>query len=126
MLKKLFEGFVFGVGFALALVLVVVAIKPRMMPISFGSSDGPAAGERPQAASLEYSETAGFYALPLEEQIQQASVIALARYEPAPDGKMKAVIREFLKQAPDTEINYRIGARRAATTRARSGGTAMV
>jgi hypothetical protein len=47
--------------------------------------------------------------LGLEEQIRQASVIALAKYEKSPDGKMKAVIRELLKKESGTTIYYSIG-----------------
>jgi hypothetical protein len=50
-----------------------------------------------------------FHELPIEDQIEQASVIAIARYEPAKDGQMKAVLKEFLKKEEGTTFHYQIG-----------------
>lgn len=50
-----------------------------------------------------------FYELGIDEQIKRASVIALARYERASDGEMKAVIKEFLKKEPNVQIYYKVG-----------------
>ena len=50
-----------------------------------------------------------FYDLPLDEQIAQASVIAVARYEAASDGRMKAIISEILKKEPGTVFHYKVG-----------------
>ena len=50
-----------------------------------------------------------FHELSLEDQIKQASVIAIAKYQKSSDGKMKAIINEFLKKEPGTTIYYNIG-----------------
>jgi len=50
-----------------------------------------------------------FHELPIEDQIKQSSVIALAKFEPSADGKMRAIIKEFLKKRPGTQIHYNIG-----------------
>ncbi len=47
-----------------------------------------------------------FHELELEEQIRNSSVIALAKYEPSADGKMEAIIKEFLKNEPGAVIYY--------------------
>lgn len=109
MLRKLLEGFVFGVGFSLACVLVAVFVTPQLMPISFRSNERPSSVEGQDLSSTPGHEQPQFHELSVEEQIKQASVIVLARYERAPDGKMKAVIREFLKKDPNTVIHYKIG-----------------
>ncbi len=109
MLRKLVEGFVLGVGFALAFVLVLVFVTPQLMPISFRPGERPSSIEGQGISSVSIPEEIKFHELPLEEQIKQASVIALARYEPSPDGKMKAVIREFLKKDPNSVLHYKIG-----------------
>lgn len=49
-----------------------------------------------------------FYELPIEQQIRAASVIALAKYQREGD-RMKCVITELLKQAPDTKFYYGVG-----------------
>lgn len=110
MIRKFFEGLLMGLGFWLALLIVgglamVLLAPPAFIPIqpsiSFSQSDSP-----PQ-----FQKDAGpqFHDLPIEKQIATASVIALARFEPAADGKMKAVFTEFLKKDPDTTIYYAIG-----------------
>lgn len=50
-----------------------------------------------------------FHELSLDDQIKQASVIAIAKYEKSSDGKMKAILKEFLKKEPGTTIYYNIG-----------------
>jgi hypothetical protein len=67
------------------------------MPSPGGSSNAGPAHEEP------------FHELGAEEQIKEATVIALARYERADDGRMKAIIREFLKKQPNTTIYYNVG-----------------
>jgi hypothetical protein len=108
-LRKLLEGFVFGVGFSLAFILVAVFVTPQLMPISFRSSDRPSPVGGQGISSAPRPEQPQFHELSVEEQIKQASAIALARYERSPDGKMKAVIREFLKKDPNTVIHYKAG-----------------
>lgn len=109
MFRKLLEGFVFGVGFTAALILVAVLVMPQLMPISFRSSDRPAPIASERISAVPPPDALGFHDLPVEEQIKRSSAIALARFEPAPDGKMKAVIREFLKKDPNTVIHYKVG-----------------
>lgn len=108
-LRKLLEGFVFGVGFSLAVVLVAVFVTPQLIPISFRSGDVSSSIETKGFSADSKPRKPDFHELPLDEQITQASVIALTRYEPSPDGKMRAVIREFLKQDPNTIIHYKVG-----------------
>lgn len=109
MLRKLFEGFIFGIGFSFACILVAVFVLPQLLPISFRSFDRPSPVASQRIASPPLPQQPHFHELPVEEQIKQASVIALARYEPSLDGKMKAVIQEFLKKEPNTVINYNVG-----------------
>ena len=109
MLRKLLEGIVFGVGFSVAFILVAVLVTPQLIPISFRSNDRPSPDEGDSISSTQGAEKPQFHELSVEEQIKQASAIALARYERSPDGKMKAVIREFLKKDPNTVIHYKVG-----------------
>src|SRR5688572_12854691 len=51
-------------------------------------------------------ELAGFHEWPLEEQIDKATVIAIARYD-REDGKRKCVFSEILKQEPGTTFSYK-------------------
>lgn len=103
--KKFLEGVTFGAGFGLAFLLVVwlglsffISKTPDRTGVSFTALKP--AGEEPGPP---------FHELSIEEQIKKSSVIALARYETAPDGKRKAIIKNFLKKDPDAVIYYNIG-----------------
>lgn len=109
--RKFLEGLVFGTGFALAFVVIAWLAVSLFVPMAFRSSELPVAmnGKGPTLAPQAQESVPQFYELPVEEQIKRASVIGLARYELSPDGKKKAVFREFLKKDPNTTIYYDIG-----------------
>lgn len=50
-----------------------------------------------------------FYELPIEQQIEQSSMIAVAEYEDGGDGRMRAMIREILKKDPGTVSYFDVG-----------------
>jgi hypothetical protein len=112
-LVKFLEGLAFGAGLAIAS-LVVLSLAPHAVPVRFYPEiphevgDGPPLEVRRAVDTFEESGPP-FHELPLEQQIAQASVIALVRHEPAPDGRRRAIIREFLKKDPAAEIYYAIG-----------------
>ena len=121
MLKKFTEGLVFGGGFAIAFAAVWYTAAYLITPMFVASQVERIAGRLPsdvqgivQSSEPRHTEifskpATPFYTLNLDEQIQKSSVIALASYEPSPDGKMKAIIKEFLKQDPKVTIYYNIG-----------------
>lgn len=111
----------FGSGFAISFVIVwyiaAYLVNPLFVETQLGyTGSGQSSNAQttvPSSVSTQ-NETFGDRALPfheleLEEQIREASVVALARYEPSTDGKVKAIIREFLKKDPDTIFYYDIG-----------------
>jgi hypothetical protein len=106
--KKFLEGVTFGSGFGLAFLLIVwlglsfvISKAPDKTGVSFSTL-------KPTEKSAKESRSP-FHELTIEEQIKKSSVIALARYETAPDGKKKAILKEFLKRKPGTTIYYNIG-----------------
>ena len=105
MFKKFLEGLVFGGGFGISFLILWYFAAYVVTPMFFSSQMDRAF---PQQAEVLHESGTPFHELKLEEQIKQASVIALAKYEPAPDGKMKAVIKEFLKKEPDATIYYNV------------------
>lgn len=121
MLKKFTEGLIFGGGFAISFVVVwyvaAYLITPMFLETKFEEETTrklsglgvSAAPSSPAATEATGAPTVPFHELGLEDQIKTASVIALARYERGPDGKMKAVIKEFLKKDPGVTIYYNIG-----------------
>ena len=112
MIRKLFEGLIFGTGFALSFLLIAWLGAGVLIPMLLTTPgettlrSGPSLSKLP---SLLEEQGPQFHDLPIEEQIKKASVIALVRYELAPDGKQKAIINEFLKKNPNTTIYYNIG-----------------
>lgn len=121
MLKKFTKGLVFGGGFAIAFVAVWYIAAYSAIPLLVSSRFEEAASSQPSNAKgtrqpskpgrtdSSRQLTTPFHELGLEEQIQKSSVIALARYEAAPDGKMKAIVKEFLKKDPNVTIYYNVG-----------------
>ena len=109
MLKKFAEGLVFGAGFAVSLLAVWWLGLSLLMPISFNPPPEPARTESPALRSSYEAEETPFHELPVEEQIKVATVIALVRYEPAADGKTRALISEILKKDPAVTFRYAIG-----------------
>jgi hypothetical protein len=121
MFKKFADGLLFGAGFAISFTVLWYAAAFLVTPMFFSSQMERAAskqssdsGANTQPSIPRNYEALGepatpFHELKLEEQIKTASVIALARYEQSPDGRMKAIIKEFLKKEPGTTIYYNIG-----------------
>ena len=111
MLRKFLEGLVFGSGFAIACLTVVMLAGSIFMPMIFRSGEPPTTYTAPDrfAGRLTQEEGPPFHELSIEEQIEQSSVIALARFEPATDGRMKAIFTEFLKRDPAVSFYYDIG-----------------
>lgn len=123
MLKKFFDGLIFGAGFSLSLVgTAVIASWLFFRPVVYTSgpehtiSRGPISkDEQPKQPAFSHSFSQDFippemwHEMPIEERIEKSSVIALARYEKGQDGRMQAIIKEFLKKDPDTSIYYDIG-----------------
>lgn len=111
MFKRFVDGLVFGSGFAIAFVVISMLATFLVMPMVFRPGMPPDISISHPGPPVGMFDESGprFHELSVDEQIKQASVIALARYEPVPDGKMKAVIREFLKKEPDATLYYSIG-----------------
>jgi hypothetical protein len=119
MLKKFIEGLVFGSGFAISFVAIWFIATYSLYPILISSVTQTANRQLSQggisisseqfAPDMKRPSQKPFHELSAEEQIKNASVIALARYEKSSDGKMKAVIKEFLKKDPGVIIYYNIG-----------------
>ena len=122
MLKKFVEGLLFGCGFSIAFVviwlLVWMLVLPLLLDAGIGGSASVTHSERiyhglgmgdGSSADREPEPILQFYEMTLEEQIQHASVIAVASYEDSPEGEQKVIIREFLKKDPGVIIHYDIG-----------------
>lgn len=116
MLKKFTEGLVFGSGFAISFIAIWYIATYSLYPMLISSitqktnqqfSDIHSAS--PPAPEANSETAIPFHELGIDEQIKKASVIALARYEKSADGKMKAVIKEFLKKESGVTIYYNIG-----------------
>lgn len=116
MLKKFADGLVFGAGFAISFIVLWYVAAFLVTPMFLSSQmerttskQSSDIGANSQASIPGNYEAYGepdipFHKLKLEDQIRAASVIALAKYEQSPDGKMKAIIKEFFKEG--TERNY--------------------
>lgn len=109
MLKKFTDGLIFGAGFAISCMVLLFLAGSLMLPMFMSKNIEYPAGIEQSNVEAHSQPSIPFHDLGLEDQIKQSSVIALAKFEPAPDGKMKAIIKEFLKKEPGVTIYYNIG-----------------
>jgi hypothetical protein len=119
MFKRFTDGLIFGAGFAVAFIAIWYVAAYTLYPMIISSATQVANRELADFGSTIPSDSPSpqikrepskpFYELSAEELIKNSSVIALATYEKASDGKMKAIIKEFLKKEPDAKIYYNIG-----------------
>lgn len=108
MLRKFAEGLVFGAGFSIAMVVVALITAPGLVSKCSPSLRSAFDVQSSQVFGLDQEEEP-FYMLPVAAQIDRASVIVLLRYEPTPDGRMKAVVQEILKQDVDATFHHSVG-----------------
>lgn len=108
MVRKLLEGLVFGAGSAVAFVIVGWLAVTLLFTSDFGPKEGVSYSLNPPVGA-DPGYVSNFGELSIEEKIEKSTVIALARFEPSADGRVKAVFSEFLKRNPDTEFYYKIG-----------------
>lgn len=118
MFKKFIDGLAFGAGFSIAFIALYLVVSFGILPLFFESQfsdvDGseivfPNERESPANLNVTVGRDIPFHSLSIEERIDAASVIALANYEPADDGRMKAIITEYLKREPETNVRFQIG-----------------
>jgi co-chaperonin GroES (HSP10) len=119
MLNKFKEGLVFGGGFAISFIALWYMAAFFITPMIVNSkiedinkiqksftSKSPSIPSQTIVSSQPEKQ---FYELSSDEQIQTATVIVLAKYEPEQDGKVKAVISQFLKKDDNVTFHYKIG-----------------
>jgi hypothetical protein len=121
MVNRFKEGLVFGAGFAVAFFFISYAadfiFSPALLsyklkhvqippPIQMNHSIPPA---NIGALLPSRENPKPFHELSPEEQINSASAIALATYEKQPDGRMAAIIKEFLKKHDGITLYYKAG-----------------
>jgi hypothetical protein len=120
-MKRFLDGLIFGAGFGLAFLVIAyigfsLIIVPGMIENQgFESSrtvnepDQYAPSEATAIPSNDERELLPFSDLGMEDQIEHASVIALAEFQPAADGKMLAVITDILKKEDGVIFYYQVG-----------------
>ncbi len=106
MFKKFIKGLMFGGGAAF-LVLALIYAAPLLILFVFPERASNSDDIPVFSRSLYIDKT--FQHLGIDEKIQQASAIALARYEDDGLGNREAIINEFIKIAPGTEMPLTIG-----------------
>ena len=118
MFKKFSDGLAFGAGFSISFIVLWTIVSFVVFPAYFESQFSniadseivfPDESESTSSSKFPVDSSPPFYSLSIEEQIAEASAIALAKYEPADDGRMRATIVEFLKLKPGTTIHYAVG-----------------
>ena len=112
MFKVFLKGFVFGLGAIAAVVAtwIAFALSTGAPSISFSSrSNIPTMPAASADASVRGAVRRDFGDMTIDEQIASSSVIFITRFEPAEDGRRKAVITEILKSPSDGSFDFEVG-----------------
>ena len=99
-MNKFINGLVFGSGFGLALILILYLFTSLNVERKTYNID--------QSLNSNIDQTS-FRDLSVDDQIKQSSVIVIAIFQKADNGKNKSIITEILKQDTNTEFYYSIG-----------------
>lgn len=118
MSKKFIDGLVFGAGFGIAFIglwfLASIVIFPLFYDSQFNDIErseyiSPDQDQSTPSFVPSRSDIEAFFDASVDEQIGMSSAIALAEYVPSEDGLMRAVIREYIKVEPGTQLSYEVG-----------------
>ena len=113
MFNKFINGLVFGSGFAIAFTIISYLGLSLLTNVKFNKQtySAPSNSEKTISSSPQklITPSTPFHELSVEDKIKASSVIALMRYEKSPDGKVKTIIKEFLKKDKDVTIYYNVG-----------------
>lgn len=109
MLRKFLAGMAFGCGFSItAFVILYILIGLFLKPTDNSNSETDLNSDL-ESDKMTIAKYNSFNELSLEEQIATSSFIAMGKYEHAGNGKVKLVIKEFLKEDKKSTIYYSIG-----------------
>ena len=121
MFKKFINGLVFGAGFTISFIVLWFLATFFIQPLLSESllehlnnhhveiTQEQSTSLQPKSTTTTKKSPLSFHELSIDEQIQQSSAIAVARYEPTGSGQVDAIITEFLKKDPTTSIYYNVG-----------------
>lgn len=123
MFSKFKDGLAFGAGFSLVYFLVSWGYsqvwfmtfdgnvsESEFMLDTPASSKEPESGELPATVKAVVDERLeDFFELPLEEKLELADFIAIARFEEQPDGRQAAIITDILKGAGSRRQHFEVG-----------------
>ncbi len=113
MFNKFINGLIFGTGFAIAFTIITYLGLTFLTNIKFNEQthfvSGNSENTKETLPQKHIKPSTPFHELSVEDKIKASSVIALMRYEKSNDGKVKTIIKEFLKKDKDVTIYYKVG-----------------
>ena len=118
MFNKFKEGLVYGGGFAISFIAVwyfaaylitPMLVNDQIEKINKIQRTLSSSNEHAPSQTTISQPQKQFYELSPEEQIKTASVIIITKYEPAKDGKVKAIVSQILKKDDNVTFHYKIG-----------------
>jgi hypothetical protein len=105
-LKKLLHGFIFGLGFSLAIILVAWIVNTYQS--SFSNKTKFVV---PQEEAMSYKEMAKWRELPISEKIPKLSGAVLLRFKEGADQHMAAYVENIFTKNSSVKIPLSIGDR---------------
>lgn len=113
-MRKFRDGVIFGTGFGVSFITLwgvfSYFISPHLVTANIQAINSEINSFNPPPSSIKTLEpSTNFHELNIEQKIEKSSVILLAEYKQAKDGKFRVIIKEFIKAPKDTKFYYSIG-----------------
>lgn len=110
MLNKFLTGLVAGLGFSIALVVVITIWITFVLPTSF-QSDSSHISQSTTSIKVEnkYPLIENFDELSLDQKISNSTAIIVTKIAKDEAGRYKSVVSEVLKKQDDVELYYKVG-----------------
>jgi len=105
MLKKLFQGFIFGVGFTIGIITVIGVVGVVSSKFTFTPIDSTDAEE------ASYQDQTKWRKLTLSEKIPEISGMALVRFKDGEDSHKEAYVEKILTKENAIKIPLEVGDR---------------
>lgn len=106
MMKRFWDGLVFGAGFGVAFTVVSFLSMTFLFPLTmdYVSEEAP---ER--FISSESEQSVKFHELSFEDKLRNASALIITRYENTEGGKTIAIVDQIYRSSPEVKIYFKVG-----------------
>jgi hypothetical protein len=106
MMKRFWDGLIFGTGFSIAFTVISYLSMTFLVPLTldYGSEQ-----TLESFTSTDSGESVKFHELSFEDKLKNSSAILITRYEKGHGGKTIAIVDEVHLSSPNVKIYFQVG-----------------